>query len=1165
MGRQRYASPYSYTANLTTDCSLHIPQYALALTVSKASSRMDLHLSYQTSMVNASQAHDVCLMFQKVLCEVLEWPTAKIGAIDALNMGQRQRMESRQPTPPAAANTLIYETINRRCAEQPSSSAVCAWDGEFTYGEIDQLSSVLAGEILAHGVKPEDPVLVCLEKSRWVPVVMLAVWKAGACLILLDATHPTTRLHMIAKQSAASLAIANRSTRSKANILCSRVLQVDDDRLWTRHVNSSRAEMVHVDGHSAAYIIFTSGSTGTPKGAVIEHASLSIAWETLITRLQLNPTSRVLQFASHSWDAAIIDVMAALMSGGCLCVPSENERMGHLALAANRMRANWMLLTPTVARQLTPSEFLYLETLVLGGERVNTTDIEVWHDKVCLLSAYGPAECTQITSVTRPLDMTCDARNIGVPNASAGWVVRPDDPEQLVPDGAIGELLIEGPIVGQGYLNEPQRTYQAFIEAPSWLQAIRSPGTIRVYRTGDLVRFAADGSLIFVGRMDDQVKLHGQRLELGEVEHHVQQAFAASLTVIDLIQPKEEQQMGPFLAACIFSPGHACKSPSHAGIWEPPSDTFRKKVQEARTALYQSLPSYMVPSVFLPLAYLPKSTTGKIDRKRLRNYILDMSQEELITYSSPDVNWVASVLTLMETRLQDHISSILHKQPWQVSPDQDLFQLGMDSVLAMALIARLYKDGLKLTVRDIFEQPQLRNLALVVRETLRPDQEGVRKAHSRSPLLHYAKEIADEWKMALTSIEHILPTTRFQRESLEARHKVYFIFHFHGKIDCQRLQHAVQAAVDKYAILRTVFIPWDESTVQITLGDATVPVEITTTDLNPVEIAGSICREDSSAPVAPGKLHTQLRLIMGSNRDSMALRLSHAQYDGISMPRLFTDIARAYQGITLSPAKVDFPEYLHSRIYNIPSQAYKFWRDLLRGSSMTYLRSESSSGSPPSHNRGSLITSTTEVSYPPAPAGTTMATVAKAAWALCLAHMAGTHDIVFGQLVNGRNLELPEAETVVGACVNYVPVRVTLQADWTVSSLLHAVHQQQTRSMAFETLEYDELVAQCTSWPADTDPGTGIHYVNIPDAFAGSGLPGVGSDYETYVSRLPYYHPRVTCSPLSKGILELTLSVSDQLWDQNQADQTLHLFGQTVVRILENPTGLACDVLKALV
>lgn len=217
--------------------------------------------------------------------------------------------------------------------------------------------------------------------------------------------------------------------------------------------------------------------------------------------------------------------------------------------------------------------------------------------------------------------------------------------------------------------------------------------------------------------------------------------------------------------------------------------------------------------------------------------------------------------------------------------------------------------------------------------------------------------------------------------------------------------------------------------------------------------------------------------------------------------------------------------------FHTPPQAYQFWCDSLRGSSMTYLDFKSLSGSPPSHKRGSLTTSTTEIFHPPAPAGITMATVVRTAWALCLAHMTGTDDIVFGQLVNGRNLELPEAEAVVGACVNYVPVRVTLPAACTVSNLLRAVHEQQTRSMAFETIEYDDLVAKCTSWPADTEPGTGIHYVNIPDVFAGSGLPGVQSDHETYVFRLPHYHPRVVCSPLSKGTLELKLYVSDHLWE----------------------------------
>ncbi|GKZ28298.1 hypothetical protein AbraIFM66950_003554 [Aspergillus brasiliensis] len=223
------------------------------------------------------------------------------------------------------------------------------------------------------------------------------------------------------------MAIANEKARSKARGLYSTVLELDDDRRWTPHVTSSQAEF-NVERNSAAYMIFTSGSTGTLEGAVIEHASLAIAWKTLRLQLNRGPTSRVLQLVSHSWGAPMIGVMAALMSGGCLCIASEHEQMGNLASAANRM------LTQTVAR----SELAYLESLILGGEPVTRSNIEVWHDKVCLLSAYGPAERTQPASVTKPLDLNCNARKTGVPNASVGWAVRQDDPQQLVPDGAVG-------------------------------------------------------------------------------------------------------------------------------------------------------------------------------------------------------------------------------------------------------------------------------------------------------------------------------------------------------------------------------------------------------------------------------------------------------------------------------------------------------------------------------------------------------------------------------------------------------------------------------------------------------------------------------------------------------------------------------------------------------
>ncbi|OJJ66990.1 hypothetical protein ASPBRDRAFT_200601 [Aspergillus brasiliensis CBS 101740] len=317
-------------------------------------------------------------------------------------------------------------------------------------------------------------------------------------------------------------------------------------------------------------MIFTSGSTGTLEGAVIEHASLAIAWKTLRLQLNRGPTLRVLQLVSHSWGAPVIGVMAALMSGGCLCIPSEHEQMGNLASAANRM------LTQTVAR----SELAYLESLILGGEPVTRSNIEVWHDKVCLLSAYGPAERTQTASVTKPLDLNCNARKTGVPNASVGLVVRQDDPQQLVPHGAVGELLIEGAIVGQGYcmtLNIPPK--------PSL--SLPRPA---VGAWGSLTSHSA--------------------------------SLSGSLTIIDLIQSEEKREMVSFLAASIYYPGDGRDSPPYSYTLQLPSDAF---------AFYT-----------LPLAYLPKAATGKVDQRLLRNYVLDMSQEELDAYSCPDVSPAAS-------------------------------------------------------------------------------------------------------------------------------------------------------------------------------------------------------------------------------------------------------------------------------------------------------------------------------------------------------------------------------------------------------------------------------------------------------------------------------------------------------------------------------------------
>ena len=215
------------------------------------------------------------------------------------------------------------------------------------------------------------------------------------------------------------------------------------------------------------YVVFTSGSTGKPKGAVVDHSCLATAARHLAPRMYLKSTSRVLQFSSHDWDIPVTDILLTLSVGACVCIPSEDERTDDLAQAANRTMVNWALLTPTVGRLVKPVDFVYLETLVLVGEALLPTDLTTWHDKVRLIQGYGPAECSSISTVSEPLDISSSPRSIRLPNGCVAWIVHHDNHHLLAPLGAIGELVLEGPIVGRGYLNEPERSAAAFIDPPS--------------------------------------------------------------------------------------------------------------------------------------------------------------------------------------------------------------------------------------------------------------------------------------------------------------------------------------------------------------------------------------------------------------------------------------------------------------------------------------------------------------------------------------------------------------------------------------------------------------------------------------------------------------------------------------------------------------------------
>lgn len=265
-----------------------------------------------------------------------------------------------------------------------------------------------------------------------------------------------------------------------------------------------------------------------PKGIVTTHQNFASAATHQKEVLRIRPGTRVFDFVSYNFDVSWSNHLQTLICGGCLCVPSEQERRDDIASAFNRMGCDYAYFTPTVVQSLDPSAFPGLRVLAMGGEPLQSREATRWpqlaKDGGGIIGIYGPAECAQAVSFMS-LQTTTTHNHVGHSYGAKTWLVEPGRPDRLAAIGTIGELMIEGPTVSRGYFADPAKTAAAYIQDPVWLADASAAGHIgrqgTLFLSGDLLRYSPDGSLTFMGRKDDLVKLRGQRIELGEVEHHV--------------------------------------------------------------------------------------------------------------------------------------------------------------------------------------------------------------------------------------------------------------------------------------------------------------------------------------------------------------------------------------------------------------------------------------------------------------------------------------------------------------------------------------------------------------------------------------------------------------------------------------------------------------------
>ncbi|MFE1929243.1 non-ribosomal peptide synthase/polyketide synthase [Streptomyces sp. NPDC059474] len=652
--------------------ALESTNYALTVVVSPGS-ELSVELGYDPRLFEKATAEALADRLTHLLGALAAAPDElPLEQLDVLPAAERRRLlvdwnDTARQVPEVTWAELFEAAADR----DPDAVAVDSLRLRLTYAELDGRANRLAHHLIGQGVGPGRIVALVLPRSVESVVARLAVAKAGGAYLPIDPDYPAERIELMLKDSAPHLVIERASEVRAPDGPAHR--PTDEDRLGA----------VHPD--DPAYVIYTSGSTGTPKGVVVTHRGIAGFAAAEAEHFQVRPDDRVLQFSSPGFDASVLELCMALPSGAALVVPEPGPLLGgHLAEILRRQRITHTLIPPAALATLpagTERELPDLRTLIVGGDACGAEPAARWAPYHRMINAYGPTETTVVATWSEPLDADGAPPPIGrpIPNTRVHLL---DARLRPVPVGVPGELWVSGPSLARGYLGRAGLTASRFLADP-----FGPPGS-RMYRTGDLARYDAQGRLHHLGRVDHQLKLHGHRIEAGEVET----ALCGHPAVAEAVVTVREDEPGVrrLVAHLVLAPGAAV-----------PADT------ELRTHLGRTLPGPMVPSAFAVLDRLPLTENGKTDRAALP------APGPGITAAAPAGHIAPRTPT--EEVIAEIWSEVLGVAP--VGAEDEFFALGGDSVRSLLIASRAKEAfAVDLTPRDILTARTVSALADLVEE-----------------------------------------------------------------------------------------------------------------------------------------------------------------------------------------------------------------------------------------------------------------------------------------------------------------------------------------------------------------------------------------------------------------------------------------------------------------
>ncbi|MGW5493961.1 amino acid adenylation domain-containing protein [Streptomyces olivaceoviridis] len=643
---------------------------------------LDIRLEYSTDLFTGATADRLAGALAVLLADAARTPGAPIGALALLTPDERRASlaAGHGPSRPRPEATLpaLFEA---HAAAAPDRAALAVPGGEVSYGRLNADANRLARLLLGHGAGPGAVVALVLPRSPLTVTALLAVLKTGAAYLPVDPDYPAERIAYMLGDAAPAAVLTVRESAGRVPDGTARVV-LDDPATADLVAGLSGADVTDAErtrplsARDTAYVIYTSGSTGRPKGVAVPHAGAAHLVAHHREELGTGPDTRVLQFASFSFDATVWELAASLFSGGTLVPATAESRLSAPLLAGllSEERITHALLPPTVVGRFPDPAALPADLcLMVGGEACPPAVVERTAARVTLRNAYGPTEITVAATLSAPLAPDGGRPPIGRPLPNVRVYVL-DTALAPVPDGITGELYVAGAGLAQGYRGRPATTAERFVADP-----YGPPGT-RMYRTGDLVRRRADGELDYVGRADQQIKLRGFRIEPGEIE--------AALTRHPVIAQ----------AAVVLTPADG--GGRLTGYVVPVAGVAAVDVPVLSAYLAESLPAHMVPTALVSLPALPLTANGKLD---VRSLPAPGAPAPAATGRAPR--------TPAERALAEVFCEVLGLD--EVGADGDFFALGGDSLRSVEVVGRAAKAGLTLALSDVFAHRTVAALAAV--------------------------------------------------------------------------------------------------------------------------------------------------------------------------------------------------------------------------------------------------------------------------------------------------------------------------------------------------------------------------------------------------------------------------------------------------------------------